>query len=81
MKLLTFSFDDGNEDAVRQLATEFLQSTEQKDMLFYIRGHSYELVTEEDWQEFEEFCACISGHSDIYYCTNIEALDYMTGGK
>ena len=45
MKLLTFSFDDGNEDDVRQLATEFLQSTEQTDMLFYIWGHSYELVT------------------------------------
>ena len=50
-------------------------------MLFYIWGHSYELVTEKDWQEFEEFCACISGHSDIYYCTNVEALDYMIGGK
>lgn len=69
------------DEDIHRLASEFLQSKDKTDMLFYIWGHSYELVTEKDWQEFEEFCACISGHSDIYYCTNVEALDYMIGGK
>lgn len=69
------------DEDIHQLAAEFLQSKDKTDMLFYIWGHSYELVTEEDWQEFEELCTCISGHSDIYYCTNVEALDYMIGGK
>lgn len=43
--------------------------------MFYIWGHSYELITEEDWTKFEEFCKLISGKSDIWYCTNIEAID------
>ncbi len=62
------------------LASEFLQSTEE-DALFYIWGHSYELLTEEDWKEFEKFCAYISGREDVYYCTNIQALDYMMEKK
>lgn len=66
---------------IRQLAADFFQSSEKKGMLFYIWGHSYELVTEDDWCEFEEFCEYISGRSDVYYCTNIEVLDYMAGER
>lgn len=66
---------------IYRLATEFLKSTEKEDLLFYIWGHSYELVTEKDWKAFEEFCFHISDHADICYCTNIEVLDYIAGGK
>lgn len=64
-----------------RLAEEFLKAESQDDLLFYIWGHSYELVTEDDWKAFEDFCATISGHEDVCYCTNIEILDYMVGRK
>lgn len=70
----TCHFKDGE---LMNLAEQFLNDESGKDMLFYIWGHSYEMVTENDWQRFEEFCAFISGHEDICYCTNIEVLDYM----
>lgn len=57
-----------------KLTDEFLNAQNDGDMLFYIWGHSYELVTEEDWQKFEEFCSKISNRDDIYYCTNKEAI-------
>lgn len=58
-----------------ELAQAFFDAEAEEDMLFYIWGHSYELITEEDWAEFEAFCEFISGREDILYCTNIEALD------
>lgn len=64
---------------VMKLAEKFLNSESEEDMLLYIWGHSYEMVTEEDWKAFEELCAYISGREDIRYCTNIEVLDYMSG--
>ena len=36
-----------------KLTDEFLNTQTDGDMLFYIWGHSYELVTEDDWQNFE----------------------------
>lgn len=62
---------------IRDLADEFFHSSEETDQLFYIWGHSYELMTEEEWQEFEKLCAYISGRADVKYCTNVEVLDYM----
>ena len=56
------------------LTDEFLNAQSDEDMIFYIWGHSYELVTEEDWAKFEAFCNKISNRSDIYYCTNKEAI-------
>lgn len=56
------------------LADKFLNSDSEENMLFYIWGHSYELVSEQDWQRFEKFCSKISNRSDVYYCTNKEAI-------
>ncbi len=61
-------------EKIEELADEFLSSNPNSPQLFYIWGHSYELVTEDDWQHFENFCKKISGKNDIYYCTNTEAL-------
>jgi hypothetical protein len=58
-----------------ELAQTFVDTEASEDMLFYIWGHSYELVTEEDWLAFEEFCKFIAGNEEIYYCTNIQALE------
>ena len=57
-----------------KLTDEFLSAETDEDMLFYIWGHSYELVTEEDWEKFEAFCNKIANRNDIYYCTNKEAI-------
>lgn len=63
--------------AIRDLAEQFVNCKAESPMLFYIWGHSYELVTEEDWQKFEELCRFLSNRDDICYCTNIEVVDYM----
>lgn len=65
------------DDRRMELAEKFVNAEAEEDMLFYIWGHSYELVTEEDWNAFEEFCAFVSGREDICYCTNIEVLNGM----
>ena len=59
---------------IDELVDTFINDDSDKSMLFYIWGHSYELVTENDWQKFEEVCKKLSGKSDVYYCTNIEAI-------
>jgi peptidoglycan/xylan/chitin deacetylase (PgdA/CDA1 family) len=58
-----------------ELAEAFVNARAEEDVLFYIWGHSYELVTEEDWAAFEQFCAFIAGRDDICYCTNLEVLE------
>lgn len=58
---------------LNQLADAFL-ATDADEQLFYIWGHSYELVTEEDWEAFEAFCRRVSGKEDVWYCTNAEVI-------
>ena len=36
----------------KELAEEFINAEYDDAKMFYIWGHSYELVTEEQWQEF-----------------------------
>lgn len=60
---------------IKRLAEEFTDAEYDDAKMFYIWGHSYELLTEEDWEKFEDFCRFISGREDIWYCTNIEAID------
>jgi len=62
-------------DTVNELADRFLADEGDGDMLFNIWGHSYELVTDEEWEQFEKLCEKLSGRSDVYYCTNIEAIE------
>ena len=57
------------------LAKDFLALSPDTPQMFYIWGHTYEMdagfIT---WEEFEEFCALISGREDIFYGTNTEVL-------
>lgn len=59
------------------LCDEFLKSEGDDARLFYIWGHTYELDVNDDWAFFEEVCRKLSGWDDVYYCTNIEAFDYI----
>lgn len=49
--------------------------------LFYIWGHSYELRTEEDWEQYEQLVARLAGHEDIWYATNIEIYEYTVAQR
>lgn len=64
-------------EKIGDLADEFINSDPNDFRMFYIWGHSYEFVSEEDWAAFEELCKKLSGRDDILYCTNIEALRIM----
>ena len=45
--------------------------------LFYIWGHSYEFVDDDNWDVMEELFAFIGGREDIWYCTNIEFFELL----
>ncbi len=58
------------------LAKAFIELEPTEDSLFYVWGHSYEMDgnTVIPWEEFERFCAYISGKEDIFYGTNAQVL-------
>ncbi len=66
-----------NKERLLTLCEEFLNNSSDKLQLFYIWGHSYELDVEDDWEFFEQVCQTLAGREDIYYCTNIEAFEYI----
>ena len=55
-----------------QLFDEFLAT--EKDAIFYIWGHSYELDTHDTWAELEKFFAHISNREGVEYLTNKQAF-------
>jgi peptidoglycan/xylan/chitin deacetylase (PgdA/CDA1 family) len=44
--------------------------------VFYIWGHAYEFHDKNDWAGLERIYKPLSGHADVWYCTNIELFDY-----
>ena len=59
---------------LERLADEFLALNPEREQLFYIWGHSYELDAQSAWDWFEKFCQKIAGKADIFYGTNKETL-------
>lgn len=59
-----------------ELAEEFLSAkgTEDKPMLFYIWGHSYEFEVNQNWERMEKLCEMLAGKEDIFFGTNAECL-------
>ena len=60
-------------EKTEELVQKFIE-LEDKEAVFYIWGHSYELVTEADWQRFEKICEKLAFKDDISYSTNIEII-------
>ena len=61
-----------------ELADRFLtEDHSAQAQLFYLWGHAYEFEAAGNWQVIEQFAAKMGGRSDIWYCTNIEAVDYV----
>lgn len=57
------------------LAKEFVELKPNEKKVFYIWGHTYEFVSEEDWTRFEDFLKFMKAHEEeIYFCSNKEAL-------
>lgn len=66
-----------DKDQLLSLWDKFISAETDDIQLFYIWGHTYELDVNDDWQFFEDFCKLISNNKNVYYCTNIEAFDYI----
>ena len=65
-----------------ELGEQFLALTKRQYLyLMYVWGHSYEFDNMDNWQLMEDFCAMMGGKDDIWYCTNIEFIDYMDDAK
>lgn len=64
------------DDKLFELAEEFLETegSEEKPLLFYIWGHSYEFEVNKNWGRLEKLCDMLVGKNDIYYGTNSECL-------
>ena len=49
----------------------------QQPKFFYIWGHSYEFDQFNNWDLLEDLASKLGGRDDVWYCTNIEAYDYI----
>ena len=56
---------------------ELPNTANQKPRLFYVWGHSYEFVNDDNWDVIENFAAKVSNKEDVWYATNIEIYDYI----
>lgn len=61
-----------------ELAKSFVENTADNDrpLLFYLWGHSYEFVEGENWEIIERFADFIGGREDLWYVTNGEFFAY-----
>ncbi|ONI47375.1 hypothetical protein AN643_04600 [Candidatus Epulonipiscioides saccharophilum] len=59
------------------LIDQFLKLDSDELSLLYIWGHSYEFDMNNDWDRIEKCAQLLSGHHDIWYCTNIELYDFF----
>lgn len=60
-----------------QLADDFIRLEAETPQMFYIWGHSYEMINEDIWNGFERFCERLAGKEDIFYGTNAEVFQYF----
>lgn len=54
-----------------ELAEKFVEAktTYQRNMMFFMYGHSYEFDRDNNWEVLENFAAFIGGREDIWYAT------------
>jgi len=61
-----------------ELGEQFLDLHKKQYLyLMYVWGHSFEFTTKDNWNVIEDFCAKMGGKDDIWYCTNIEYVDWQ----
>ncbi len=49
--------------------------------LFYLWGHSYEFIKNDNWDRIERFAEKIGNRADVWYATNGEIVDYIEAYK
>ena len=54
-------------------------NTQEELALCQIVGHSYDLDAENLWGTMELICAAVSKRDDIWFCTNAELVDFLSG--
>lgn len=66
-----------------ECAEKFVAALEGKysNMLFYIWGHSYEFINDNNWDMLDEFLDKICGLDNVWYATNIEIYNYKEAQK
>ena len=64
--------------SLMELARSFVENTKDNDrpLLFYLWGHSYEFEMAQNWHIIEDFCAFMGDREDLWYVTNGELLAY-----
>lgn len=71
------------DERLNELADKFTSSSPTDEMfnrkpwLFYVWGHSFEFVRNDNWEIIENFADKVSGKDDVWYATNIEIYDYI----
>ena len=64
---------------LEELCSRFLSDDGRKEpRLFYLWGHAYEFEANDNWQVIERFAEKMGGREEIWYCTNIEVIDYVS---
>ena len=66
-----------HEEDVFELLQKFIDAKEDRDMLFYLWGHSFEFDKYNEWDRIEEIFKLISNRDDILYMTNGEIYQYI----
>ncbi len=62
------------DEALFELADEFIRSDAKTDMLFYVWGHSYEFDADGGYERLDRLCRMMSEQKDIFCGTNAEVL-------
>lgn len=73
-----------NAENLMELCDKFLAEPEKKNVglrVFYLWGHSYEFVRNDNWNVIEKFCEKMGGRDNIWYATNMEIYEYMQALK
>lgn len=64
-------------ESLKQLTSEFINCSDEL-ALYQIVGHSYDLDTENKWDDIEEIFKTITAQPDILPMTHIEVVEYLT---
>lgn len=72
-----------NNSRLNELAKRFIEDDPrwQSVWIFYLWGHSYEFINNDNWNVIEDFAEYIGNRDDIWYATNIEIYNYVKAYK
>ena len=65
-----------NDERIFDMADDFIRLDGEKDSVFYIWGHSYELDKNDRdrWYNIEKLCDKLAGRNDIVYASNADCM-------